>query len=116
MSRISSCHQSKSPTRSFLPWRSRVGCWCCCSLVKAPPSPMRSGAAVPARLDRLHRPVERSAGRSEPLTHPDPIQPQLWRVGQLHRPALLSPRRQEWDDKGKALGVKEQPAAPEQPK
>nr|DAU73756.1 MAG TPA: hypothetical protein [Inoviridae sp.] len=27
-------------------------------------------------------------------------------VGQLHRPALPSPRRQEWDDKGKALGVK----------
>ena len=34
-----------------------------------------------------------------------PKQPPLVSVGQLHRPALPSPRRQEWDDKGKALGV-----------
>lgn len=39
------------------------------------------------------------------MTRPDQIKPPLGRVGQLLRPALLSPRRQEWDDKGKALGV-----------
>lgn len=31
--------------------------------------------------------------------------PPLWSVGNAFLPALLSPRRQEWDDKGKALGV-----------
>lgn len=48
---------------------------------------------------------ERKHGRSEHLTRPDQIKPPLGSVGQLLRPALLSPRRQEWDDKGKALGV-----------
>lgn len=48
---------------------------------------------------------ERKHGRSEHLTRPDQTKPPLGSVGQLLRPALLSPRRQEWDDKGKALGV-----------
>lgn len=48
---------------------------------------------------------ERKHGRSEHLTRPDQPKPLLGSVGQLLRPALLSPRRQEWDDKGKALGV-----------
>ncbi len=39
------------------------------------------------------------------LERPSPEQPQPGSVGQLLRPALLSPRRQERDDKGRALGV-----------
>lgn len=51
-----------------------------------------------ARGERMH-------GRSAHLTRPDQTKPPLGSVGQPLRPALLSPRRQEWDDKGKALGV-----------
>lgn len=47
--------------------------------------------------------VERSAGRSAHLTLHLLKQPPLGSVGQLLRPALLSPRRQERDSKGSAL-------------
>lgn len=47
---------------------------------------------------------ERKHGRSEHLTRPDQIKPPLGSVGQLLRPALLSPRRQGRDNKGRALG------------
>lgn len=48
--------------------------------------------------------VERMHGRSEHLTRPHQIKPPLGSVGQLLRPALLSPRRQGRDNKGRALG------------
>lgn len=66
-----------------------------------------SGQVPRSRLvgEALHLPDERKRGRSEHLTSPDQIKPPLGSVGQLLRPALLRPRRQEWDDKGKALGV-----------
>jgi len=43
--------------------------------------------------------------RESPLTLHETKQPPLGSVGGAFPPALLSPRRQEWDDKGKALGV-----------
>jgi len=68
--------------------------------------PDRSRAALPACPNTPHRSDKRKHGRSAPLTLHEQKQPPLVSVGQLHRPALPSPRRQEWDDKGKALGVK----------
>lgn len=80
-----------------------------CALLLNSPSRRRtvSGQVPRSRLIReaLHLPDERKHGRSEHLTRPNQIKPPLGSVGQLLRPALLSPRRQEWDDKGKALGV-----------
>ncbi|RPV81694.1 hypothetical protein IPC780_30650, partial [Pseudomonas aeruginosa] len=52
-----------------------------------------------------HRSGERKHGRSAPLNASPLKQPPLGSVGQLLRPALPSPRRQERDDKGRALGV-----------
>jgi hypothetical protein len=53
-------------------------------------------------------PIRRTEARAERTLDPARTEkPLLVRVGQLHRPALPSPRRQEWDDKGEALGVNE---------
>ncbi|HBO9705571.1 TPA: hypothetical protein L5F83_005818 [Pseudomonas aeruginosa] len=59
---------------------------------------------APGSSEQLHRSGERKHGRSAPLNAPLK-QPPLGSVGQLLRPALPSPRRQERDDKGRALGV-----------
>jgi hypothetical protein len=51
-------------------------------------------------------PIRRTEARAERTLDPARTEkPSLVSVGQLLRPALPSPRRQEWDDKGKALGV-----------
>jgi len=50
---------------------------------------------------------ERKHGRSAPLTLHEPKQPPLVSAGALFPPALPSPRRREWDDKGEALGAKQ---------
>lgn len=55
----------------------------------------------------LYRSGERKHGRSVHLTLHEQNKPWLGSVGQLLRPALLSPRRRERDYKGRALGVKE---------
>ncbi len=59
---------------------------------------------APGSSEQPHRSGERKHGRSAPLNAPLK-QPSLGSVGQLLRPALPSPRRQERDDKGRALGV-----------
>ncbi len=66
----------------------------------APPNCPRQ--VPPHRLVATCR-VERSAGRSAHLTLHLLKQPPLGSVGQLLRPALPSPRRQERDSKGGAL-------------
>ncbi|RTU44726.1 hypothetical protein DY975_23945, partial [Pseudomonas aeruginosa] len=60
---------------------------------------------APGSSEQLHRSGERKHGRSAPLNASPLKQPPLGSVGQLLRPALPSPRRQERDDKGRALGV-----------
>tara|TARA_R100000541_G_scaffold19035_1_gene28974 strand:- start:1185 stop:1559 length:375 start_codon:yes stop_codon:yes gene_type:complete len=51
-------------------------------------------------------PIRRTEARAKRTLDPARTEkPSLVSVGQLLRPALPSPRRQEWDDKGKALGV-----------
>ena len=51
-------------------------------------------------------PIRRTEARAERTLDPAQTEkPSLVSVGQLLRPALPSPRRQEWDDKGEALGV-----------
>ncbi|HBP5399863.1 hypothetical protein IPC41_29660 [Pseudomonas aeruginosa] len=60
---------------------------------------------APGSSEQLHRSGERKHGRSAPLNAFPLKQPPLGSVGQLLRPALPSPRRQERDDKGRALGV-----------
>lgn len=60
---------------------------------------------APGSSEQLHRSGERKYGRSAPLNASPLKQPPLGSVGQLLRPALPSPRRQERDDKGRALGV-----------
>ncbi|WP_413043205.1 hypothetical protein [Pseudomonas sp. YJ42] len=51
-------------------------------------------------------PFGKTEARAERILDPAGTEkPSLVSVGQLLRPALPSPRRQEWDDKGKALGV-----------
>ena len=59
---------------------------------------------APGSSEQLHRSGERKHGRSAPL-NASPETASAWGVGQLLRPALPSPRRQERDDKGIALGV-----------
>lgn len=60
---------------------------------------------APGSSEQPHRSGERKHGRSAPLNASPLKQPPLGSVGQLLRPALPSPRRQERDDKGRALGV-----------
>lgn len=60
---------------------------------------------APGSSEQPHRSGERKHGRSAPLNASLLKQPPLGSVGQLLRPALPSPRRQERDDKGGALGV-----------
>lgn len=52
-----------------------------------------------------HREKVTCRAQPSPLTTHGKKQPLLGSVGKAFLPALLSPRRQEWDDKGKALGV-----------
>ncbi|OPD79208.1 hypothetical protein AO927_32210 [Pseudomonas aeruginosa] len=59
---------------------------------------------APGSSERLHRSGERTHGQSVRLS-PLPWTASAGSVGQFLRPALPSPRRQERDDKGGALGV-----------
>ncbi|EOZ4918588.1 TPA: hypothetical protein ACXLBT_006448, partial [Pseudomonas aeruginosa] len=52
---------------------------------------------APGSSEQLHRSGERKHGRSAPLNASPLKQPPLGSVGQLLRPALPSPRRQERD-------------------
>ncbi|WP_216662233.1 hypothetical protein, partial [Pseudomonas aeruginosa] len=56
---------------------------------------------APGSSEQPHRSGERKHGRSAPLNAFPLKQPPLGSVGQLLRPALPSPRRQERDDKGR---------------
>ncbi|SUC99500.1 Uncharacterised protein [Pseudomonas aeruginosa] len=57
---------------------------------------------APGSSEQLYRSGERKHGRSAPLNASPLKQPPLGSVGQLLRPALPSPRRQERDDKGQS--------------
>lgn len=71
------------------------------SQVKGTPgSRMRSGGNEVTE----HRTGE-DVGEAAPLTLHEQKQPPLVSAGELFPPALPSPRRQERDDKGRALGV-----------
>ncbi len=78
------------------------------TLFALPASPARGpvqSRAASQFFATLHREKVTGRAKPSPLTLHDPKQPLLWSVGKAFLPALLSPRRQEWDDKGKALGV-----------
>ncbi len=64
------------------------------------------GQGPRSRLVGTAPPFRRTEARAQrTLERLSPEQPQPGSVGQLLRPALPSPRRQERDDKGRALGV-----------
>lgn len=71
------------------------------SQVKGTPgSRMRSG-----RNEVTEHRTGEDVGEAAPLTLHEQKQPPLVSAGELFPPALPSPRRQERDDKGRALGV-----------
>ncbi|HID8095514.1 hypothetical protein, partial [Pseudomonas aeruginosa] len=76
---------------------------CLIQAIRTVADPVKGRA--PGSSEQLHRSGERKHGRSAPLNASPLKQPPLGSVGQLLRPALPSHRRQERDDKGRALGV-----------
>lgn len=78
------------------------------TLFALPASPVHGhvqSRAVGQFFAMLHREKVSCRAQPSPLTLHEQKKPLLWSVGKAFLPALLSPRRQEWDDKGKALGV-----------
>lgn len=75
------------------------------ALPASPACGLVQSRAVGQFFAALHREKVTCRAQPSPLTLHEQKKPLLWSVGKAFLPALLSRRWQDWDDKGKALGV-----------